>query len=101
MQRKIVIDRGGANTGGLTVISRMLERFGRPLPFEMVRINFLNNLVEQDHRVIKRRIRPILGFKSPASASAALEGIEVATMIRKGQFMPELGPFAQGAQFAA
>lgn len=52
----------------------------------MVRIKYLNDIVEQDHRSIKKRIRPMLGFKSFASASATLDGIEVANMIRKGQF---------------
>lgn len=43
----------------------------------------------------------MLGFKSFASASATLEGIEVANMIRKGQFTPGLCPFAQLAALAA
>ena len=47
---------------------------------------YLNNLIEQDHRFIKRRIRHMCGFKSFRSASATLDGIEVASMIRKRQF---------------
>lgn len=43
-------------------------------------------MIEQHHRTIKKRIRPVLGFKAFVSASATLEGIEVASMIRKGQF---------------
>lgn len=101
LPRKIVIDKSGANTAGINAINRMLRRFGCPIPIEMVRIKFLNNMVEQDHRTIKKRIRPMLGFKSFASASAALEGIEVANMIRKGQLTPELCPFAQFAALAA
>ncbi len=38
---------------------------------------YLNNIVEQDHRFIKRRIRPMLGFKSFRSAHATLAGIEL------------------------
>ena len=38
----------------------------------MVRLKYLNNIVEQDHRTIKKRIRPMLGFKSFVSASATL-----------------------------
>ena len=60
-----------------------------------------NNMIEQDHRMIKKRIRPMLGFKSLASASATLDGIEVANMIRKGQLTPGLCPFAQFAVLAA
>ena len=67
----------------------------------MVRIKHLNNMVEQDPRTIKKRIRQMLGFKSFVSASAALEGVEVANMIRKGQLTPGLCPFAQFAALAA
>nr|WP_092780642.1 IS6 family transposase [Jannaschia pohangensis] len=101
LPRKIVIDRSGANTAGITAINRMLKSFGCPIPIEMIRIKYLNNMVEQDHRTIKKRIRPILGFKSFSSASATLEGIEVADMIRKGQLMAGLCPFAQFAALAA
>jgi putative transposase len=45
----------------------------------------LNNRIEQDHRAIKRWIRPMLGFKSKASARAILGGIEMVHMLRKGQ----------------
>lgn len=63
----------------------MQRSFGRPIPIEMVRIEYLNNIVEQDRRISKKRIRPMLGFKSFFSASATLDGIEVANMIRKGR----------------
>ena len=101
LPRKIVIDKSGANTAGITAINRMLKRFGCPIAIEMVRIKYLNNIVEQDHRTIKKRTRPMLGFKSFVSASATLEGIEVANMIRKGQFAPGLCPFVQFAALAA
>lgn len=54
----------------------MLQSFGCPIQIETVRIKYLDNIVEQDHRIIKKRIRPMLGFKSFVSASATLEGIE-------------------------
>jgi len=44
-----------------------------------------NNIVEQDHRAIKRLVRPMLGFQSFWSAAATLAGIELMHMIRKGQ----------------
>ena len=44
-----------------------------------------NNIVEQDHRRIKRVARPTLGFKSFRSATATLAGVELMHMIRKGQ----------------
>ncbi|ESX09466.1 transposase [Mesorhizobium sp. LSJC255A00] len=46
---------------------------------------YLNNRIERDHRRIKRRIRPTLGFKSPASAAFILNGIEMVHMMREGQ----------------
>ena len=47
---------------------------------------YLNNLVEQDHRRIKQRIRPMLGFKRFDHAAATITGIELAEKIKKGQF---------------
>ncbi|EPX78273.1 Mobile element protein [Litoreibacter arenae DSM 19593] len=101
LPRRIVIDKSGANTAGITAINRMLKRLGCPIAIEMVRIKYPNNMVEQDHRIIKKRIRTMLGFKSFFSASATLEGIEVANMIRKGQMTPGLCPFAQFASLTA
>jgi transposase-like protein len=46
----------------------------------------LNHLVEQDHRRIKQRIRPMLGFKRFDYAAVTLSGIELAEQIKKGQF---------------
>ena len=48
--------------------------------------NYLNNLVEQDHRSIEARTRPMLGFQTFASAATAIAGIELLHRIRKGQF---------------
>jgi putative transposase len=101
LPRKIVVDKSGANTAGFNAVNRMLKRFGCPFPIEMVRLTYPNNKVDQDHRTIKKRVRPMLGFKSFASASATLDGIEVANMIRKGQLAPGLCPFVQFAALAA
>ena len=48
-------------------------------------VQYLNNIVEQDHRAIQRATRPMLGFKSFRSARTILAGIELMHMIRKGQ----------------
>ena len=101
LPRKIVIDKSAANTEGIKDINGMLKRFGCPVPIEMVRIKYLNNLVEQDHRIIKRRARPFLGFKSLTSAASTTAGIELANMIPKGQLTPELRHFQQFCQLAA
>lgn len=46
---------------------------------------YINNAIEQDHRRVKRRIRPMLGFKSEAAARITLAGIELIHMMRKQQ----------------
>jgi len=48
---------------------------------------YLNNIVEQDHRAIKRRCAPMLGFKSVKTAAVTISGIELAHRIRKRQFI--------------
>ena len=48
-------------------------------------VKYLNNIVEQDHRFIKRRVKPGLGFGSCPTAWRTLQGYEVMHMIRKGQ----------------
>jgi transposase, IS6 family len=46
---------------------------------------YLNNIIEQDHRFIKRKVKPMLGFKSLKTAKETISGIEIMHMIRKGQ----------------
>lgn len=77
LPHKIVIDKGAANAQGIEDINRMLKRFGCAVPIEMVRIKYLDDLMEQDHRFIKRRVRPMLGFKTFKSATATIAGIEL------------------------
>ena len=48
-------------------------------------VKYLNNIVEQDHRFIKKRIRPMLGLKSFRTAKRIIAGIEAMHMIKKGQ----------------
>jgi len=57
-----------------------LWRFSR-----LRQVNYFNNIVEQDHRRIKRLIRPGLGFGSLSTARRTLAGYEAMAMIRKGQ----------------
>jgi len=94
---RIVIDKSGANGAGIKEVNKILKRFGCPSKITTVRSKYLNNVIEQDHRFIKRRTRPMLGFKSFNSAAATLEGIEVAQMIRKKQFELKGSGFAQFA----
>jgi transposase, IS6 family len=46
---------------------------------------YLNNLVEQDHRFIKRLVKPGMGFFSSETAWRTLQGYEAMNMLRKGQ----------------
>jgi transposase-like protein len=47
---------------------------------------YLNNLIEQDHRRVKQRLRPMLGLKSFRTAAVVISGIELAEKIKKKQF---------------
>ena len=76
----INIDKSGANTAAIKQYN--LDENKR---IKIRQCKYLNNIVEQDHRFIKRRIRPMLGFKSFWSARATLAGIEVWRMLKKGQ----------------
>jgi DDE domain len=52
---------------------------------ELRQVNYLNNPVEQNHRLIKRLVKPGLGFFSVETAGRTLQGYEGINMIRKGQ----------------
>ncbi|MFC2176089.1 IS6 family transposase [Bacteroidota bacterium] len=78
--RVINIDKSGANSEAIrTVNARSFSQVKRRS------CKYLNNIVEQDHRNIKRRISICTGFKEFESAQRTLAGIEVVNIIRKGQ----------------
>jgi transposase, IS6 family len=56
-----------------------------PASVELRQVKYLNNLIEQDHRFIKRLVKPGLGFFSFETAWSTLQGYEVMNMVRKGQ----------------
>ncbi|PFY79976.1 DDE-type integrase/transposase/recombinase, partial [Bacillus pseudomycoides] len=56
-----------------------------PEGIKIRQVRYLNNIVEQDHRFIKKRVRSTLGFKSFKTATAILSGVEAMHMIKKGQ----------------
>ncbi|MGK8236512.1 IS6 family transposase [Roseovarius sp. MS2] len=82
---RIVIDKSGANLTGLQAVNAILKFTGNGHTIEVRQVKYLNNILEQDHRFIKRNHRPTMGFKAFHSAAATLAGIETAHMIRKGQ----------------
>jgi transposase-like protein len=78
----VTIDKSGANLAGLHAVNAERET-----PIKIRQVKYLNNIVEQDHRAIKRRTRPMLGFKTFRCARILLGGIEVMHMIAKGQMI--------------
>jgi transposase, IS6 family len=56
-----------------------------PSSMQLRQKKYLNNIVEQDHRFIKKRVRSMLGLKSFRTATYILSGIEVMHMIKKKQ----------------
>ncbi|HEY5006138.1 MAG TPA: IS6 family transposase [Ktedonobacteraceae bacterium] len=56
-----------------------------PASVELRQVKYLNNLIEQDHRFIKRLVKPGMGFFSVETAERTLQGYEVMNMLRKGQ----------------
>jgi transposase-like protein len=89
---KITIDKSGANTAAIASYNT-----DHKAGIEIRQVKYLNNIVEQDHRAVKRIVRPMLGFKSFRSAAATIAGIELMHMIRKGQLRTtvELRPAQQ------
>ena len=93
---KVVIDKSGANQAGLLNLNLVLFFLGFWPLIEILQVKYLNNIIEQDHRLIKKITKPMKGFQALHSASATLQGIEVAHMIRKQQFGQNgLSPFKQ------
>jgi putative transposase len=81
---KVTIDGSEANAAAIRSYN---EEHGTAIIIRQVK--YLNNMVEQDHRSVKRVTRSMLGFKSSAAAQAALLGIELMHMLKKGQMVVE------------
>jgi putative transposase len=77
---KVTIDKSGANIAAFELLQ---EEIGHKI--EIRQSKYMNNLIEQDHRAIKRIVRPMLGFKSYRTARITLQGIELMHIIKKGQ----------------
>ena len=92
---KITIDKSGANTAAIES-----AKADACVDILMRQNKYLNNLVEQDHRAVKRVTGPIFGFKSFWSAQKLICGIETMHMIKKGQMdCPEGSPMSAADQF--
>jgi len=75
--KKITIDKSGANTAAIECRNE-----GRDVRIEIRQIKYLNNLVEQHRRAIKRLTRSMLGFKSFWSAAATLPSVKLMHTVR-------------------
>ncbi len=82
---KINIDKSGANAAA--IVSYNVEH-GNTI---IRKSKYLNHILEQDHRGVKRITRPMLGFKSFEAAQNTLAGIELMRMIKKKQMALEEG----------
>ena len=92
MPGKITIDKSGANTAAIESV-----KTDACVDILMRQNKYLNNIVEQDHRGVKRVTQPMLGFKSFWSARIVIAGIETMHMIRKGQMDCPAGSTASAA----
>jgi len=83
---KITIDGSAAHEAA---IKRYNAEHGTAIVIRKTK--YLNNIVEQDHRAVKRVTRPMLGFKSFDAAQGTLTGIELMHMVKKKQLVAEEG----------
>jgi putative transposase len=112
---RVVIGKSGAKLADLQAVNVILKFTGGGHAIKIKQVKYLNKFLEQpsrgfhanpsqvtDHRFIKRITAPMSGFKAFHSAAASIAGIEIAHMIRKGQFAAnKLSPFQQFAAFAS
>ncbi len=97
--RIINMDKSGVNTAGIRTWNK---RNMTSKKIKIRRVKYLNNIVEQDHRSIKRRIIIATGFKEFESAQRTLAGIEIVHMIRKDQIKdPQSSTFKTFCSLAA
>jgi len=80
--RVITVDKNPAYP---MAIQELKKEKQMPKGIQLRQVKYLNNIVEQDHRFIKKRIRPMLGLKSLRTAKRIIAGIEAMHMIKKGQ----------------
>uniref|UniRef100_UPI00048CA8E0 IS6 family transposase n=1 Tax=Ectobacillus panaciterrae TaxID=363872 RepID=UPI00048CA8E0 len=80
--RVITVDKNPAYP---VAIEELKKEKKMPLGIQIRKIKYLNNIVEQDHRFIKKRVRSMLGLKSFRTAKQILAGVEAVHMMKKGQ----------------
>ena len=83
----INIDKSGSNSSAIRVYNR--RALATKTKIKIRQCKYLNNIVEQDHRFIKKRIVQGLGFKEFESAKRTIAGIEIVHMIKKNQMISQ------------
>jgi transposase-like protein len=83
MPEKITLDDYAATH---TAVDELKESKILPINVCVRTSKYLNNLIEQDHRRVKQRVYPMLGFKRFGNAAVTISGIELANKIRKKPF---------------
>ena len=93
----INIDKSGANKAGIKQFNTDNKK-----RVKIRQCKYLNNIIEQDHRRVKRITRSMLGFKNIHSAQKTLAGIELVAMLKKGQMKKNFaGTLSPAEQFYA
>ncbi|EJV56523.1 hypothetical protein IEM_05224 [Bacillus cereus BAG6O-2] len=82
--RVITVDKNPAYP---ITIEQLKEERRISMGTKIRRIKYLNNIVEQDHRFIKKRIRSMLGFKSYKTSASILSGVEAMHMLKKNKLI--------------
>ncbi|MED1599151.1 IS6 family transposase [Bacillus pseudomycoides] len=80
--RVITVDKNPAYP---VAIQELKKEKRMPEGIQIRQVKYLNNIVEQDHRFIKKCVRSMLGFKSYETATSILSGVEAMHMMKKGQ----------------
>jgi putative transposase len=97
LPEKVTINKSGSNNAALNAINLQLIMFYllgcTLLKIDIRQIKYLNNIVEQDHRGIRRITNPMMGCKALHSAESTLSGIELYRMLKKGQHATAFEPF--------
>ncbi|MFC7802898.1 IS6 family transposase [Bacillus subtilis] len=84
MPRVITVDKNPAYP---MAIEELKNQKKMPVGILLRQVKYLNNIVEQDHRFIKKRVRSMLGLKSFSTATSVIYGIEAMHMIKKGKLI--------------
>ena len=95
---KVTIDKSGSNKSALDAFNKGAADAEK---MEIRQSKYLNNIAEQDHRFIKKRTRPTLGFKNFYSARETISGIENIRMIQKGQIIGQAASQSAFRNFAS